>query len=225
MKEARIEIIGHDGEVDQKVLDAMARNIRELLNQGFHHDTSITIGNCSFGVFSKDVEVAMSTAPIEGQDAATTDQEASDRLTKSFQDLNKNEPMMTVLDAKTLAYLAYNRGRSIGELHCTLDFENWWVEFRKESGFGNEQPETTPSESVFEGIMSELKDIARESLGWTDFENGTVPSDSLYGQFWKAIHIRLHYAPIHETTKGDGNQIEYLESIANNIIQSREGQS
>jgi hypothetical protein len=53
----------------------------------------------------------------------------------------KCEGMMTVLDAKTLAYLAYNRGRSIGELHCTLDFENWWVEFRKESGFGSEQAE------------------------------------------------------------------------------------
>jgi hypothetical protein len=63
MKEARIEIIGHDGEVDQKVLDSMARNIRELLNQGFEHDTSITIGSCSFGVFTKDAEVAVSTAP------------------------------------------------------------------------------------------------------------------------------------------------------------------
>jgi len=63
MKEVRFEIIGHDGEVDQKTLDAMSHNLRELLHQGFHHDTSITIGNCSFGVFSKDVEVAMSTAP------------------------------------------------------------------------------------------------------------------------------------------------------------------
>jgi len=157
MKEARIEIIGHDGEVDQKVLDAMARNIRELLNQGFHHDTSITIGNCSFGVFSKDVEVAMSTAPIEGQDAATTDQEASDRLTKSFQDLNKNEPMMTVLDAKTLAYLAYNRGRSIGELHCTLDFENWWIEFRKENGFDKPEPKS---------LLDRVIDVACDYFGW-----------------------------------------------------------
>jgi len=63
MKEVRFEIIGHDGEVDQKTLDAMSHNLRELLNQGFHHDTSITIGSCSFGVFSKDVEIAMSTAP------------------------------------------------------------------------------------------------------------------------------------------------------------------
>jgi len=124
---------------------------------GFRFLESFELAKMHYGVFTKDVEVAMSTAPSQGKDAAMTAQEAS--------------------------------------------------------------------ESVFEDIMSELKDIARESLGWTDFENGTVPSDSLYGQFWKAIHIRLHYAPIHETTKGDGNQVEYLESIAKNIIQRREGQS
>jgi hypothetical protein len=68
MKEARIEIIGHDGEVDQKVPWMQWRdNIRELLNQGFHHDTSITIGNCSFGVFTKDAEVACQRHPQPNQ--------------------------------------------------------------------------------------------------------------------------------------------------------------
>ena len=202
---------------------------------------SITDMNSEIAAKREDAaRVAFSLGVTYTSNGGTID---SDQIRKSFDQwwstfhdkpltTETGEGMMTVLDAKTLAHLAYNRGHSIGngtmdviQITGNADFENWWIEFRKENGFGNEQPETTPSESVFEGIMSELKDIAREYLGWTDFENGTVPSDSLYGQFWNAIHIRLHYAPIHETTNGDGNQIEYLESIANNIIQSREGQS
>ena len=81
------------------------------------------------------------------------------------------------------------------------------------------QAEPTPTDSVFEGIMSELKNIAGATMGWSDFET-EAPNIALYGSFWKAIHIRFGYE--NEGRKvSDGNRREYLESIANNIVQWR----
>lgn len=51
---------------------------------GFRFLESFEFAKMHYGVFTKDVEVAMSTAPTEWQDAATTAQEASDPMTKEF---------------------------------------------------------------------------------------------------------------------------------------------
>ena len=146
---------------------------------------------------------------------------ASERLKTALEGLNAKPEMMTVEDAKTLANVAYNRGRSIGELYCQLDFEDWWTEFRKENGFTSEPKADaiTDDQVKFNTIMGVLKNIARTTMGWSNFE-GEAPNIALYGSFWKAIHIRFGYE--NEGRKvSDGNRREYLESIANNIIQYR----
>jgi len=148
MISTKFDVVVFKKDMDNDDLPGFAKMIERNYDNGFRFLESFDAADLGFVVSSKIVQAAMSTAPSEGQDAAPTDQEASDRLTKSFQDLNKNEPMMTVLDAKTLAYLAYNRGHSIGngtmdviQITGNADFENWWIEFRKENGFGSEQAE------------------------------------------------------------------------------------
>ena len=127
--------------------------------------------------------------------------------------------MVSKLDAKSWAYTMYMRAKMRTEREgdaCTNDFEWAWYEFcdRKQG-----QDEPTPTDPIFEGIMSELKNIAGATMGWSDFET-EAPNIALYGSFWKAIHIRFGYE--NEGRKvSDGNRREYLESIANNIVQWR----
>lgn len=79
------------------------------------------------------------------------------------------------------------------------------------------KPEPTPAESVFEGIMSELKDIARGAMGWSDFENAPTP-DGNFDAFWTALEKRYDSVPSGESIYIKGTQFEYLDSIAKAII-------
>ena len=79
------------------------------------------------------------------------------------------------------------------------------------------QPEPTPTDSVFEGIMSELKEIARGAMGWSDFENAPTP-DGNFDAFWTALETRYDSVPSGESIYIKGTQLEYLESIAKAII-------
>jgi len=245
MISTKFDVVVFKKDMDNDDLPGFAKMIERNYDNGFRFLESFDAADLGFVVSSKSVEVAMSTAPIEGQDTATTVQEASDPMTKEFfldyeelkslreankrqgaiiddllrdkaelkakadslaesvmsiTDLNSEiaakredaarvafslgvtytinggtidndqirksfdqwwstlhdkpltaetgEGMMTVLDAKTLAHAAYNRGHSIGngtmdviQITGNADFENWWIEFRKENGFGSEKDE------------------------------------------------------------------------------------
>ncbi len=211
-----------DGEMNE-----LAHGLSAQYTEGFAHHEGFDAGDLAIVVMKRDVDVEACSAP-DSQAVAETLDRALQQANQTIEYLRNEGAVlrqqladkMTVEDAKTLANVAYNRAKHLPCEDCTQqDFEMWWIEYRKENGVVNEQPEPAPTDPVFEGIMSELKNIAGATMGWSDFET-EAPNIALYGSFWNAIHIRFGYE--NEGRKvSDGNRREYLESIANNIVQWR----
>jgi len=78
MISTKFDVVVFKKDMDNDDLPGFAKMIERNYDNGFRFLESFDAADLGFVVSSKSVEVAMSTAPIEGQDTATTVQEASD---------------------------------------------------------------------------------------------------------------------------------------------------
>ena len=225
MKDTEFVVNAFRKGMTENEMHGFAVMIKDQYDEGFAHHEGFDAGDLAIVVMKRDVDVEACSAP-DSQAVAETLDRALQQANQTIEYLRNEGAVlrqqladkMTVEDAKTLANVAYNRAKHLPCEDCTQqDFEMWWTEYRKENGVVNEQPEPTPTDSVFEGIMRELKDIARGAMGWSDFENAPTP-DGNFDAFWTALEKRYDSVPSGESIYIKGTQLEYLESIAKAII-------
>lgn len=225
MKDTEFVVNAFRKGMTENEMHGLAVMIKDQYDEGYGHHEGFDAGDLAIVVMKRDVDVE-ACSPPDNQSVAETLNRALQQANQTIEYLRNDcaglrqqlADKMPVEDAKTLANVAYNRAKHLPCEDCTQqDFEMWWTEHRKENGFVNDQPEPTPTDPVFEGIMSELKDIARGAMGWSDFENAPTP-DGNFDAFWTALEKRYDSVPSGESIYIKGTQFEYLESIAKAII-------
>ena len=196
-----------DGEMNE-----LEHGLNAQYTEGFAHHEGFDAGDLAIVVMKRDVDVE-ACSPPDNQSVAETLNRALQQANQTIEYLRNDcaglrqqlADKMPVEDAKTLANVAYNRAKHLPCEDCTQqDFEYWWIEYRKENGFANDQPEPYHPESI-DAVYEKLKGMASRILRWTDFGKYNVrQSEPDFQKFNTAVHHELGFtmdADFHRTSE------------------------
>jgi hypothetical protein len=83
-------------------------------------------------------------------------------------------------------------------------------------------PTTESDKYVSPTILADLKTIAKETLGWDDLEDGMVNYGD-YDAFWEVVERTYKCTPSGKSIVIKNNQLQFLESIARQIVKLKTG--
>ncbi len=202
MKDTEFVVNAFRKGMTENEMHGFAVMIKDQYDEGFAHHEGFDAGDLAIVVMKRDVDVEACSAP-DSQAVAETLDRALQQANQTIEYLRNEGAVlrqqladkMTVEDAKTLANVAYNRAKHLPCEDCTQqDFEYWWIEYRKENGFANDQPEPYHPDSI-EDVWQKLKGMANDYMLWGQLKKYNVRlNDGGMQKFNTAVHQELGFS-------------------------------